>query len=222
MRLLIVGSLNGQIGAASQIAMARGATVAHVDDIESALHSLRSGQGADLVMADIKLDIKHLVDSLTVERISVPVIGCGIGNDTESAVRAINAGAKEYVPLPPDANMIAAVLEAVTEESSAIVFRDPAMENLLKLADQVAGSDASILITGESGTGKELLARYVHDKSKRSKEQFISVNCAAIPENLLESELFGHEKGAFTGAVARRVGKFEEANGGTLLLDEIS
>lgn len=222
MRLLIVGSLNGQIGAASQIAMARGATVAHVDDIESALHSLRSGQGADLVMADIKLDIKHLVDSLTLERISVPVIGCGIGNDTESAVRAINAGAKEYVPLPPDANMIAAVLEAVTEESSAIVFRDPAMDNLLKLADQVAGSDASILITGESGTGKELLARYVHQKSKRSKEQFISVNCAAIPENLLESELFGHEKGAFTGAVARRVGKFEEANGGTLLLDEIS
>lgn len=222
MRLLIVGSLNGQIGAASQIAMARGATVAHVDDVESALRSLRSGQGADLVMADIKLDIKHLVDSLTLERISVPVIGCGIGNDTESAVRAINAGAKEYVPLPPDANMIAAVLEAVTEESSAIVFRDPAMKNLLKLADQVAGSDASILITGESGTGKELLARYVHQKSKRAKEQFISVNCAAIPENLLESELFGHEKGAFTGAVARRVGKFEEANGGTLLLDEIS
>jgi len=222
MRLLIVGSLNGQIGAASQIAMARGATVAHVDDVESALTSLRSGQGADLVMADIKLDIKHLVDSLTLERISVPVIGCGIGNDTEAAVRAINAGAKEYVPLPPDANMIAAVLEAVTEESSAIVFSDPSMENLLKLADQVAGSDASILITGESGTGKELLARYVHQKSKRAKEQFISVNCAAIPENLLESELFGHEKGAFTGAVARRVGKFEEANGGTLLLDEIS
>lgn len=222
MRLLIVGSLNGQIGAASQIAMARGATVAHVDDIESALTSLRSGQGADLVMADIKLDIKHLIDSLALERISVPVIGCGIGNDTEAAVRAINAGAKEYVPLPPDANMIAAVLEAVTEEASAIVFSDPSMENLLKLADQVAGSDASILITGESGTGKELLARYVHDKSKRAKEQFISVNCAAIPENLLESELFGHEKGAFTGAVARRVGKFEEANGGTLLLDEIS
>lgn len=222
MRLLIVGSLNGQIGAASQIAMARGATVSHVDDIESALTSLRSGQGADLVMADIKLDIKHLIDSLAQERISLPVIGCGIGNDTEAAVRAINAGAKEYVPLPPDANMIAAVLEAVTEESSAIVFSDPSMDNLLKLADQVAGSDASILITGESGTGKELLARYVHEKSKRAKEQFISVNCAAIPENLLESELFGHEKGAFTGAVARRVGKFEEANGGTLLLDEIS
>ena len=222
MRLLIVGSLNGQIGAASQIAMARGATVAHVDDIAGALQMLRSGQGADLVMADIKLDIKQLIDSLNQERISVPVIGCGIGNDTAAAVRAINAGAKEYVPLPPDANMIAAVLEAVTEESHSIIFRDPAMGNALRMAEQVAASDASILITGESGTGKELLARFIHDKSRRAKEKFISVNCAAIPENLLESELFGHERGAFTGAVARRVGKFEEANGGTLLLDEIS
>jgi DNA-binding NtrC family response regulator len=93
---------------------------------------------------------------------------------------------------------------------------------VLALADQVAGSEASILITGESGTGKEVMARYIHRKSARAEKPFISVNCAAIPENLLESELFGHEKGAFTGAIARRVGKFEEANGGTLLLDEIS
>src|SRR5262249_14783390 len=91
-----------------------------------------------------------------------------------------------------------------------------------KLAQQVAPSEASILITGESGTGKEVLARYVHARSSRARAPFISVNCAAIPEALLESELFGHEKGAFTGAVARRIGKFEEANGGTLLLDEIS
>jgi len=96
------------------------------------------------------------------------------------------------------------------------------MEAVITLADQVAGSEASILITGESGTGKEVLARYVAKKSERADKPFISVNCAAIPENLLESELFGHEKGAFTGAIARRIGKFEEANGGTLLLDEIS
>jgi DNA-binding NtrC family response regulator len=93
---------------------------------------------------------------------------------------------------------------------------------VVKLAQQIAGSDASVLITGESGTGKEVLARFVHGRSNRSKKPFITVNCAAIPENLLESELFGHEKGAFTGALARRIGKFEEANGGTLLLDEIS
>ena len=96
------------------------------------------------------------------------------------------------------------------------------MSAVLALADQVAGSEASILITGESGTGKEVMARYIHRKSNRNDKPFISVNCAAIPENLLESELFGHEKGAFTGAVARRIGKFEEANGGTLLLDEVS
>jgi two-component system response regulator FlrC len=90
------------------------------------------------------------------------------------------------------------------------------------MADQVAPSNASILISGESGTGKELMARYIHNKSLRKSGPYISLNCAAIPENLLESELFGHERGAFTGAVARRIGKFEEATGGTLFLDEIS
>ena len=93
---------------------------------------------------------------------------------------------------------------------------------MVKLAQQIAASEASVLITGESGTGKEVLARYVHARSGRSKKPLICVNCAAIPETLLESELFGHEKGSFTGAVARRIGKFEEANGSTLLLDEIS
>ncbi|GAB4393683.1 MAG: hypothetical protein Tsb0032_14040 [Kiloniellaceae bacterium] len=102
------------------------------------------------------------------------------------------------------------------------MFRDPATSAVLRLAEQVAPSDASVLITGESGTGKEVMARFLHSKSKRAHQHFISVNCAAIPENLLESELFGHEKGSFTGAVTRRIGKFEEANGGTLLLDEIS
>jgi DNA-binding NtrC family response regulator len=173
-------------------------------------------------MTDVELDIAALVTSLNSERINVPVVGCGIGNDSSDAVRAIKAGAKEYIPLPPDAELIAAVLQAVTEESTQIVYRDPKMAAVLDLARQVAPSEASILVTGESGTGKELLARYVHQKSKRAKEPFISVNCAAIPENLLESELFGHEKGSFTGAIARRIGKFEEANGGTLLLDEIS
>ena len=102
------------------------------------------------------------------------------------------------------------------------LFRDPAMARVVQLADQIAGSDASVLITGESGTGKEVMAKYLHARSKRASRPFISINCAAIPEALLESELFGHEKGAFTGAVARRIGKFEEAIGGTLLLDEIS
>ncbi|MBL28728.1 MAG: sigma-54-dependent Fis family transcriptional regulator [Rhodospirillaceae bacterium] len=145
-----------------------------------------------------------------------------MANDTGAAVRAIKAGAKEYVPLPPDADLIAAVLEAVAAESHEIICHDPKMRDLLRLADQVAPSEASIMISGESGTGKELVARYIHRKSRRADKPFVSLNCAAIPDNLLESELFGHEKGAFTGAVARRIGKFEAADGGTLLLDEIS
>jgi DNA-binding NtrC family response regulator len=222
MRLLIVGSLDGHITAAGKIALSRGAKVAHVDDVDHALHALRNGQGADLIMFDVALDTQRMIDSLRTERINIPVVACGIGTSAETAVKAIKAGAKEYVPLPPDAELIAAVLAAVAEESSALIYRDPAMKAVLKLADQVAPSDASIMITGESGTGKEVMARYIHAHSKRASKPFISVNCAAIPENLLESELFGHEKGSFTGAIARRIGKFEEANGGTLLLDEIS
>jgi len=222
MRLLIVGTLDGHITTAGKIAMERGAKVAHAPTIDDALRALRGGRGADLVMVDAKLPVAQLCESLASERIHVPVVACGIGTDARAAVRAIHAGAKEYVPLPPDAELIAAVLEAVAEDSHTIVSRDPAMARVLRLADQVAPSDASVLLTGESGTGKELMARYIHRKSRRAEAGFVSVNCAAIPENLLESELFGHEKGAFTGAVARRVGKFEEANGGTLLLDEIS
>ncbi len=222
MRLLIIGKLDGHISTASKIAHSRGANVVQVDTIPAGLHTLRSGQGAELVMVDIRLDIESLITSLASERISVPVVACGIGADTPAAVAAIRAGAKEYVPLPPDPELIAAVIDAVTEESRTILYKDPQMGEALRIADRIAPSDASVLLTGESGTGKELVARYIHRKSRRSKKKYVSVNCAAIPENLLESELFGHEKGAFTGAVARRVGKFEEAHGGTLLLDEIS
>ncbi len=222
MRLLIIGTLDGQIGGASRIAMDRGAQVTQADDIKSGLDTLRAGNGADLLMVDVNLDVGSLIESLKNERITVPVVACGIGNDTQAAVRAIKAGAKEFIPLPPDTDLIAAVLSAVTEESHAIIYQDPAMAELLRLAEQVAPSNASILVTGESGTGKELMARHLHNKSPRAKARFIAVNCAAIPENLLESELFGYEKGSFTGAVSRRIGKFEEANGGTLLLDEIT
>ncbi len=222
MRLLIIGELYGQIGTASTIARSRGAKVAHVVDIESAMNALRDGQGADLIMIEVREDIDKLVTLLMRERFNIPVIACGIKNDKDAAVKAIKSGAKEYIPLPPNEELIAAVLEAITEESNSLIFSSPAMAKVIAMADQIAPSDASIMISGESGTGKEVIARYIHKKSKRSGNTMICVNCAAIPENLLESELFGHEKGAFTGAVARRIGKFEEADGGTILLDEIS
>jgi DNA-binding NtrC family response regulator len=222
MRLLIVGSLKGQLTLATKLAMDKGAAVTHAADIAQALAVLRSGRGADLLMVDVGVDIRDLVTRLHAEHIHAPVVACGTDNDAGAAVAAIHAGAKEYIPLPPDAELIAAVLAAVADDNRDLIYRDAAMEHVVKLAQQIAGSDASVLITGESGTGKEVLARYLHARSSRANKPFICVNCAAIPENLLESELFGHEKGAFTGAVARRIGKFEEASGGTLLLDEIS
>jgi DNA-binding NtrC family response regulator len=222
MQLLIIGTLEGQIGAASQMAIQRGAKVSQVDTAEAGLAALRDGGGADLAMIDVMLDVGAFIQSLQSERISIPVVACGIGNDTKAAVRAIRAGAKEYVPLPPSTDLIAAILEAVAEESHAIIHNDPRMAEVLKMADKVAVSIATVMVSGSSGTGKELVARYIHARSNRRGKRFVAVNCAAIPENLMESELFGHEKGAFTGAIARRLGKFEEAHGGTLLLDEIS
>jgi two-component system response regulator FlrC len=221
MRLLIIGRLNGELVAASKIAMQRGANVTQADGVDQGLTVLRA-KGADLIMVDVGQPIATLVDALSAERIRTPVVACGTGSDARAAVAAIQAGAREYIPLPPDPDLIAAVIEAVTADSRSFVWRDASMERAVKLAEQVARSEASVLITGESGTGKEVMARHIHLKSGRKDKAFISVNCAAIPDNLLESELFGHEKGAFTGAVARRIGKFEEANGGTLLLDEIS
>ncbi|MBP2491744.1 two-component system response regulator FlrC [Methylobacterium sp. PvP062] len=221
MRLLMIGRLNGELITASKIAMQRGAAVTQADTVPQGLTVLRA-RGADLIMIDVGLPIRELVTALEGERIRTPVVACGVSADASAAVAAIRAGAKEYIPLPPDPEMIAAVLEAVATDRAAFVWRDPSMERVVKLAEQVARSEASVLITGESGTGKEVLARHVHQKSNRAGKPFVSVNCAAIPEALLESELFGHEKGAFTGAVARRIGRFEEANGGTLLLDEIS
>ena len=222
MRLLVVGRLSGLITQAVKMAMTSGAKVAHVETCERATQALRAGQGADLLMVDYELDIAGLIAANEAERIRVPVVACGVGSDPEMAAHAIRAGAKEFIPLPPDPDLIAAVLAAVADDDRPLITSDPSMQTVMALADQIAGSDASILITGESGVGKEVMARYVHKRSRRSDRPFISVNCAAIPENLLESELFGHEKGAFTGAVARRIGKFEEAEGGTLLLDEIS
>ncbi len=224
MRLLIIGDLGGQIGEATRIARGRGATVNQVPDHHAALEDLRDGKGADLIMIEAKNHghIASLITSLKSERIMVTVVACGVDNDKDIAVSAIKAGAQEYIPLPPDAELIAAVMEAITEQSHTVIHQADTMKAMLGMAEQIAPSDASVLITGESGTGKEVIARYVQANSKRKDKPFISVNCAAIPENLLESELFGHEKGAFTGAVSRRVGKFEEADGGTLLLDEIS
>jgi DNA-binding NtrC family response regulator len=222
MRLLVIGTINSEIQAAIVIARSHGARVFFEHEVATALETLRNGGGADLVLIDAKLDIASLISSLAAEHINIDVVAYGISSTPKEAVAAIKAGAKEFLPLPPDEKLIAALLTAITDNTRPMIGSAESMKRAIEIADQVAGSDANILITGRSGTGKEVMAHYIHNKSVRRQKLFVRVNCAAIPENLLESELFGHEKGAFTGAIARRIGKFEEASGGTLLLDEIS
>src|ERR1043166_2562018 len=169
MRLLIVGTLKGQLTTATKIAMDNGASVTHAEGNEQAMGVLRGGKGADLLLVDVALDIRDLVMRLEAEHIHVPIVACGISSDARAAVAAIHAGAKEYIPLPPDPELIAAVLAAVANDARDLVWRDEAMGKVIKLAQQIAGSDASVMVTGESGTGKEVLARYVHSRSARAK-----------------------------------------------------
>jgi DNA-binding NtrC family response regulator len=221
-RLLIIGSLEGELGQAARVAIARGARLAQAEGAAAGLARLRA-EGADLALVDVRHDVAWLVGALAAERIACPVIACGRVEDADAAVRAIEAGAREFLPLPPDPDLIIAMLQAAGADPAedGPVARDPAMLALLARATQLARAEASVLITGESGTGKEVLARHLHAASRRARGPFVALNCAALPEALLESELFGHEKGAFSGALAARRGKFEQAEGGTLLLDEI-
>lgn len=222
MRLLIVGQINTDIKKAIEIAQAKNVKVMMVESIDDALNFLREGKGADLVLIDIKFDISLFIKSIKQEHIATPVIAYGIQCSPKEAIDAIKAGAKEFLPLPPDEQLIVAIFAAISNTTKSIISKSGAMQKVIDVANKIAASDATVLITGKSGTGKEVLASYIHNHSKRATKPFVRVNCAAIPENLLESELFGHEKGAFTGAIAQRIGKFEESSGGTLLLDEIS
>jgi DNA-binding NtrC family response regulator len=195
----------------------------------------------DLVLADVMMPGMSGLDLLRQARQIRPdlpfVIMTGFGN-IEGAVQAIQAGAANYITKPFPMNFLKETLhkvlarksfqepdfaERVTAEGEewSLVTQDPTMKKILKMVENVAQTSATLLIQGETGTGKELMARYLHLRSPRKKKPFLAINCAAIPKDLLESELFGHEKGAFTGALERKIGKFEAANGGTLLLDEI-
>ncbi len=155
-----------------------------------------------------------------------PVICLSGQADLEEAVDAVKLGALDYKLLSTSSETLVELISAAVKKPHALegpfLTANPSLKNLLFRLKDVARSDATILITGESGTGKEVLARFIHQESPRNKGPFIAINCAALPEHLLESELFGYEKGAFSGAFTRKMGKFELANGGTLLLDEIT
>ena len=222
MHVLIIGCLHGPLGQAAIMAQERDIELEHVDEVDTALVRLRQDGRLDLALCDVSLDVGRLITAIARERMRVPVIACGTNDQADAAVLAIKAGAVDFLPLPPDAELIAAMLAAIAGRRDAPLFSDPAMAALHRRVEQVAASDATVLITGESGAGKEVLAAHIHATSPRRDCPFIVLNCAAMPEALLESELFGHEQGAFPGAIARRLGKFEAATGGTLLLDEIS
>ncbi len=199
-----------------------------VADAEQALREL-SQQVFSLMLSDINMpgmDGQDLLREVNTRVPGMPVVLMTAYGDVQGAVQAMRNGAVDYVLKPFTPKALQRVIERyavgllVDEEQP--IAEDLSSQQLLALARRVAQSDSTVLLTGESGTGKEVLARYLHQQSPRRDKPFVAINCAAIPENMLEATLFGHEKGAFTGAVTARAGKFEQANGGTLLLDEIS
>ncbi len=183
----------------------------------------------DMIISDVQMDLMdghHLLREVRSRRPQMPFVMITAHGSVRDAVAAMRDGATDYLLKPFEAevllDMVARMEPQAPVSEGSMIAADPRTRQLCGLARRVAGSDATVLISGESGCGKEVLARFIHDHSLRADKPFLAVNCAAIPENMLESMLFGYEKGAYTGAYQSRAGKFEQANGGTLLLDEIS
>lgn len=185
-------------------------------------------QPVDLIISDVQMagmDGERLLREVRARSPELPFVMITAHGSVQHAVSAMRDGATDYLLKPFAAEVLLEMLarfEPVPEPGVAMVAEDPAMQRVCRLAERLAHSDATVLVTGESGTGKEVIARYLHACSSRAERPMVAINCAAIPENMLESMLFGYEKGAYTGAHQSRPGKFEQANGGTLLLDEIS
>jgi two-component system response regulator FlrC len=181
-----------------------------------------------LVISDLQMRPMNgtaLLQKIRERHPRLPTIIMSNEGSVENAVNAMRGGAADFLVKPCSAEALSALVARFIgreEEPDEPVAEDPATIELLRIAKRVAVSNATVTISGESGCGKEVVARYIHQQSPRAAEPFVAINCAAIPENMLEAVLFGHEKGAFTGASSAHAGKFEQAQGGTLLLDEIS
>ncbi|MEI2675550.1 MAG: sigma-54 dependent transcriptional regulator [Chitinophagaceae bacterium] len=213
-----------------------------VDEAGDGAEGLRMIQEGDydIALCDIKMpkmDGMEVLEKAQISNPDVPFIMISGHGTLETAVEAVKKGAFDYVAKPPDLNRLLITIRNALDKSNLItetkvlkrkvtktreIIGDlPAIQKIKETIERVAPTDARVLITGDNGTGKELVARWIHEKSNRANGPLIEVNCAAIPSELIESELFGHEKGAFTSAIKQRIGKFESANGGTLFLDEI-
>ena len=213
-----------------------------VDEAADGLEGLKKAEGGnfDLVLCDIKMpkmDGIEVLSKLQEMNPDLPVVMISGHGTIETAVEAIKKGAYDYIAKPPDLNRLLVTVRNAMDRSSLItetkslkrkvfktremIGKSASIDQIRTMIERVAPTDARVLITGGNGTGKELVARWIHEKSQRASGSLVEVNCAAIPSELIESELFGHEKGAFTSAIKQRIGKFEQADHGTLFLDEI-
>ena len=219
--LLTVGDMGSATSSIAKYAQANNMKMITADTIEAAITTL-CNQRVEMAFASVDLELSTFFTLYNESRLNTPVVVSGPPSKVKNAVAAIRMGAVEYLSTPVEESILAELLKDVHPQDSGPIYGDERTHKLLQAARKFAASNATILLRGESGTGKEVFSKFVHANSPRKNAPFISINCAAIPENLLESELFGHEKGAFSGAISRRLGKFQQAHGGTLLLDEIS
>ncbi|MGI8600450.1 MAG: sigma-54-dependent transcriptional regulator [Chitinophagaceae bacterium] len=223
----------------SEILSFEGYKIDEAADGEEGLQSFKKTT-YDVVLCDIKmpkLDGLEFLQQAMLHNPDVPIIMISGHGNIETAVEAVKKGAYDFIQKPPDLNRLLITIRNAKEHNNLVsetktlkrranriqemIGTSEAMAKIKETIDKVSPTDARLMITGENGVGKELVARWVHEKSNRSSGPLVEVNCAAIPGELIESELFGHEKGSFTSAIKQRIGKFEQANGGTLFLDEI-
>ncbi len=238
-KILIVDDEKSIRDALSDILSEENYEISTAEDGEDAWLKLES-EKIDLVLCDIKMpkmDGMELLSKASAEGIDVPFVMISAHGSIDTAVEATKKGAYDFIQKPPDLNRIlltvrngiengklateTKVLRKKVSKGYEMIGESPEILEVKETIEKVAPTEARVLINGENGTGKELVARWLHEKSERSKSPIVEVNCAAIPSELIESELFGHEKGSFTSAHKQRIGKFEQANGGTLFLDEI-
>ncbi len=232
MRMLVVDDDAGIRWVLDRVLTAEGIEVVQAGSLEEALKALAEGD-ISLIFLDVYLPDGNGMEALAEGRFNVPVVLLTAETTFDHAAQAYRAGAMEYLPKPFDLDEVRALARRVKPApekakgdktptgDDIIIGRSAAMQQLFRTLGRVAASDLTVLITGESGTGKELVAHVLHQQSRRVGKSFVAINTAAIPADLLEAELFGHERGAFTGADRARAGRFEQADGGTLFLDEI-
>jgi len=238
-KILIIDDDKSIRKALREILIEEGYKVDEAMDGHEGYHLIKSNK-YDCVLSDIKMtkmDGITMLDKINKDNIIVPIIMISGHGSTETAVEAVRKGAFDYISKPPDLNRllitIRNAIDKSTLEKETVVLKQKVhglqdiigiskyVQDIKNTIARVAPTDARVLVTGENGSGKELVARWLHEKSNRNGKMLVEVNCAAIPSELIDSELFGHEKGSFTSAIKQRIGKFEQADGGTLFLDEI-